>query len=386
MEQGKRLKQVARLAGPMDKDVCRSDEEALQIFREALAKSKGKCNTRFGWMIAKHKDSTIEEIIKFGVRDTYWTDSVALESAGTPRRSLWQKEREFAESKVARVRDGVVRKFLESKGLWDEHTDAEYGEIRSDAWQAPAYGYAKIGKFQKLIAYAKYADVDNEFAKKCPNTMRYWMENITLDVKADIDVSMTRKHTFDKELEWLGQAPDEVIEAIAKKDRSEPQNFTQAVFNSGLCNPNYDTVPGAEVSELSKGFVQVMEHMGIGVADSRPEPHTHSMPQVRIGMKQLMKKTISMGKVFMKLIKQGFDPALAREEVIDQLNQYVQTSNMRVKWSFYPRKDAPTEYDYQKTSKAKKSSAAAPAHSRKTSGVDADGYMEIPGLGKVKVV
>lgn len=377
-----RLEQVARLPRPMDDAKCRSDADALEYLRKAIFASKGKCNTRNAWFIAKFKDSTIEDILRFGVPDSYWGSDKAIPSKSHIKKSAWQKDQEFLAGKITRVRDSIVRKFLESKGLWDEETDNRYGNLDNDNWIKG--GWSECQKLKRLLTYAKYIDDEGEFSKRCQNTMRYWMENISLDIHNDSEISRFRKEMFDKELDWLNNAPDEVLATIAEKERHNTQNFTQAVFNSGLVNCNHDTEKGYELIELCRGFIEVLEHMGIGIADTQTEPHTSSLAQIRIGIKQLMKKAITLSKTFVKLVKQGFEPELARDEVIEQLNQFVITNKSKVHWAFYARKDAPKSYEYQKTAKPAKSSGTKTT-SKASLKVDDDGYLELPGIGRVKV-
>lgn len=383
-EQVDRLKQASRLPHPKDEGICRTDEEALELFRKALSKSKGKCNNRFGWMIAKNNRSTIDDIVKFGVTDSYWDDAQAFPTKShLSRKTAFEREHEQAVKRKTLVKDSVFGKFLKSKGLWDNQAESEFGQMTTEMLgRDDTY---KARQFHRLLSYAKYVDMDNRFTQQCGNTMRYWMEHITLDV-TEQGITKARKEMFNKELEWLAHSPDEVLQRIAEKDYSRTQNFTQALFNSGLVNANYDSAAGDELMELTKAFCEVMDHIGIGIADSSLESHPMSMPQVRINIKNVMKKAINMGKTFVKLVKQGFEPSLARDEVIDQLNHYVMVSNTKVKWQFFPLDNAPTTYDYQRKPKATTSASGSTGRRSKAEKyADAEGCIEVPGVGKLKV-
>lgn len=374
-----RLEQVSGLPAPADESVARSNEEAVEIFREALRKSKGKCNNIHGWYLARHKNATVDDIIKFGVMDNDRYQTSVFKQLSSKRTTPWERQVLQRDRKFVRVRDTFLKKYLESKGLWDEKADREYGNLLTS--NLATSHSSSVHQFNRLMAYAKFADLNNPFTEKCPNVIRNWVEHITLEVKPELEFTSKRKELFQKELEWLGKAPEEVLNKLADKELCFTQNFTQAVFNSGLCSIYNNTPGNMEVVELVNAFVEVMEHIGLGIADTQSN-HATSMPRIRVGMKSLIKKTINMGKVFVRLVKQGFEPNLARDEVIDQLNQWVQVNNINVKWQFYPLNDAPTHYDYQRKPKEK---ATGKRTSRAASAADSDGCVEVPGLGKLKV-
>lgn len=377
-----RLQQIKSLPSLWTAD-RRSEEEAIEIFREALKKSKGACNNRMGWLIAQHKDSTVDEIIKFGKEtDSIGGQSKAFDSLHHFRKTPYERKLEREESRRVTVRDTYLKTYLEGKGLWDEKTDSKFGGLLSDHWKNSGTMTSK--EFCRLLNYAKYADVKTRFTETCGNVIRRWMEQVNLDVIVGKPFTESRKQLFDKETEWLSHAPDSVLNTLATKEVNNTQNFTQAVFNTGLFSTYSETPRSIEVCELSKAFQETMDHIGLGIADTQTENHTHSFPQIRIGIKNLMKKVISMNRTFAKLVRDGFDPKLARDEVIDQLNQYVITSQMKINWQFFALDNAPTAYDdYKPKAKARKTGGNTSVRPSHKPGSSTSRSEEIPGFGKV---
>lgn len=387
MDKIDRLKDVKSLPKPYDEDLCRSDEEAIELFRKALAITKGKCNNRNGWIIAKNVNATLDDIIKFGVKDTYWSTGLAFSHTPHWIKSPADRIREIEQKKQTYVKDSVFGRFIKSRGLWTDEVEEKYRELTTQTLaiykNCMWCRNSELAKsFLRFLEYARYSDKENRFIKTCGNTAQYWFEHITLTLN-DSDVSKARKAMFEKELEWLDHAPQEVLDSIMVKDRHHTQSLTQAIFNSGLCNNNDDTEKGDYVMELTKSFCEVMDHIGLGIADRGERTKAITFASSRIALTSIMKKVMSMGKVFVRLMKQGYEPSLAREEVIDQLNQYVALSKAVVPWEFFALDNAPTNYDYQ--AKPKSKTSATNGRSKLAKNADADGLMEVPGIGKLKV-
>lgn len=381
-----RKEQVEYLSIPQDEELRRSSEEAHKVFQQALHRTKGKCNNPRAWFLANHKDATVEDVIKFGVAGSRFESGRAYNNPTNHKLSRVERIEVQQNKRIVKVRETVAKRFLESRGLWDEEVDKKYGGINAAVFRDITSSPCR--ELVRLLTYAKYAKVDGRFSKKCQNVMKHWVERIHLEVKPGVQIQQARKDMFDAEIEWLDHAPEEVLDRIAGKEYNRTQNFTEAVFNSGLC-PNYtDSQKGFEFIETSKMFVEVLNHMGIGVADAREESHAMSLAQARIRLRELMKKTITLSKTFMKLVKQGFEPELARAEIVDQLNQYVEiTPQFKIHWQFFSLDNAPTHYDYQKPAKAKKATTNGSGQRRGkvAKSADENGYIEVPGIGKLKV-
>lgn len=364
-----RLAQVKCRGEYHDPEDNRSDEEALDIFEQALYLSKGKTNNSLSWWLAKNKSSTTEDILRLGKSFSgSGADMTVLRPVSHFKLSPWDRKLRQDNQRVVRVKDTYLKKFLEEKGLWDEDTEYNLGRMPSD-WKTvfvnPFTAHCGTGEarhLQALLDYAKSKNVGNKFHERCSRVFRHWLESIDLwtearphDSKEEKDYKLSRKRMFDKEIEWLSQAPESVLTDIAEKDFRDTRNFTQSVANSGaFCS--LAEASAIEFCVLSEAFCDTLEHIGLGIYDAGDYYARHSLKYSRKGIKALMKKVNSMGRLFIRLVKAGNSPELARDEVIDQLNDFSR-KQMSIEWKFYARVDAPTEYDYQ-TKKSKPKSKA----------------------------
>lgn len=243
-------------------------------------------------------------------------------------------------------------RFLKEKGLWK--SAEEKGLDRYTIEQLSHNGlYVMESRALNALMFAAKLDLPR-FKKFAPNAMRTLLDGINLTGKSA--QSQSKREMLFEELNALEQASEEVLsylEANYEKDsRKKERTFATAfwaLFKSG------DKV--FYTAELGRMFMEALKYMGIGIYHDNSGGYSNMPSRVAKGTIPLAKKAVALQSTFNKMLKQGHDPKIVRDEMVSQLTNFG-CMQCGLKWKFFARLDAPLNYEVAKKSSTKKTTQA----------------------------
>lgn len=316
-----------------DDNILLTADEAKVKLREAVFKTKGKCNSEFALDIAMRKASTVDDIIRLATEA-----EVPLNYRKALRGSLRNHRTTVSyrinEKRRVALKDTVVWRWIEKMGLvkmaeaQSLHTMTLSTNRMSNMYQEALEGLMMYGR-----AGVNMDDLHRHIVDALKRVKMKYGENYDEDIKKFVGM----------ELKWLANMPDSLNDWVENYDLT---TLTQAVWNSnGHQNyhnrfSSYYAEKGEIARMKSMAMAEYLEYMGIGVIGVYAY---NSSATRRKGIMPMTKFVMSAQNKFMSMIKKGFEVSLVREEICSMLSTWAET-HCSIRWKFYPRTDAPTEY------------------------------------------
>lgn len=333
----------------------KSDETVMAKLREAVFKTKGKCNNDDALRIARNKNSTVEDVIRLGSYTRVEPRAYCRPLQGSPRSRFNNHAQRIEAGRKVMLKDTIIWKYLASKGLTKLATEKCLDKATTKDVMRPANAYSYMSQqcrnLQGIMNFAKIAD--NEVVMNNKSISEAMLKVNHDPIRDDhthnpafVDYHEGRESFFKAEMDWLGHAPQDIL------DRLNPTvsyaSMTQCMWNmSGSIRET--SMTGYKAREYARQMTDFMKYMGIGVAGIGG--YSYGMVRNRKNTQALAKFMMTVKNKFDQMIKKGFEVSLVREEIVEMLNNWVSTKCI-INWTFYIRTDAPTDYpDLEKQKK-----------------------------------
>lgn len=337
-------------------------EEVMDKLREAVFKTKGLCNNDDALRIARHKDSTVEDVIRLGSYAKIEPRAYYRPLGGSPRSRFRNWATRIDEGRKVMLKDTVIWRYLKSKGLDEYATQLHLDRCHTKMVMPARDGY-KSDSCQQLQALMMFSKIDDcEVIISRPRLMEAFQkiehspcpEN-QMGKPAYEDYYNGREEFYQAELDWMTHAPQEILERFEEGERATSYaSMTQCMWNmsGSINNGNPNDMTAFKAREYARQMTQFMKYMGLGVAGIGG--YSWGVVRNRKNTQALAKYMMTVKNKFDQMIKKGFETSIVREEIISMLNNWCATKCI-IGWTFFARTDAPTEYpDLEKQKKVHK--------------------------------
>lgn len=349
-----------------DRDNNCSEQEAIDKLQIAFGKSKGRCNNALALQIAFRKDSTADDIIRLG------------QFAGTvapSERVVYKRTRKLDATDrayVQRIRrdtplgESVIGKFLKAKGMWDRAVQKGLNRYSADQLTNARNSSATWRERRELNMLMFMAKMKaDRFKELAPHWVTGWVDKLNIGTNAEASVDERRdsqQAILKYEMDALEQADEHILSEVETYINGNSGNPCPNSFGSSYWATWNSGQQAIYYNELGRMFIEALQYMGLGIyhniADLTAGYQNRSqLPSNRKkGTIPIAKKTVAMLKSFNSMLKKGFEPSIVREEIIAQLNEYA-AAQKGLRWVFFARLDAPSEYEIKPPKKEKSAKA-----------------------------
>ena len=340
------------------------DETKQKMFKEALAKSKGKVNNQLGALLLV-AGASVDDIVKYASEVT----GRQFYAKPAPRKmDADDKASRFAAKLVPNFWDTVKGKYMkEEKGevlkkvglnpekpLPASQLDIKLSQrainvasrmtgksyAYNDTLRMLRYNSTLSQKFTAAEIFEPLVDVKFKF----DYGLEYLMQNTAYQL-AEVhlpDYQKNRKYEIDSLAHLKPEVAAEIKPMKLMVDLLE-ENF------GGYFRHDPNSKWSVEIMCVMEAFYDVCKEMGIvGVVDSAVAGRTYITSAATKG---IMKNVIRLAGTYRKLVKGGFAESVAREAVLAEINENIEKRATRPVLRFYGRddyKDTPEEERVQK--------------------------------------
>lgn len=374
--------------------------EKFKILCEAMEETHGKVDNVVAEVLMESTNATKEDIIRLAGsfnrpeknccgyydhgRNRFWhkVEKRTKEDIEDARRHI-RKER-FEACRKYKFRDSFLYRAMVKMGMNPSENDGDWCGAQTYYTNPGAFGYGSGNK----LCDTKYAEVTVMYMRAGEDLRRSIMESKALSsvwteqarVRRNVDsiynseekeknpISFTddewRRFQSDhiiKEFGWLAKMPEDVKKNMEGFIEDGENNSKRGYWRREKLPPtltntilNAFRYPSTDKNvELVREAYQVMEYLGIGVCwnyvervkdDGENEYRDVYSNQKATGVGGMLKKVSSMMRRFSADMRKGYSPEDVRELIVEDLNSWAATK-VGNRWMFYPRTDAPSEYE-----------------------------------------
>lgn len=335
--------------------------DAMAKFKKAVFQSHGLCNNENGWKIALRAESTVDDVVRLGSYAKVPSPSNkkigGAARTGTGKgKSAWYYRVEAR--KYVPFKDTCVYRYIVEHGgrrMLDRHCIYEDTDHKRVYGHKAFYGGSRHdSKLMNIIAFCKICPEGLKNYENIQDTIAsikfepaYYSAYASKEKKAEFSKGV--RESIKMELNMLANLPKEVL---VFAEAAGYRSITKAVWNTYGATGNTTVLLEDEtINKVNKGDVarekalQMMrdlEYMGIGVVGEGANGLTGR--SLGKGMSGLMKCVSTNKNKFIRMVKQGFDVGMVREEIASILAAWTRV-NCHEPWSFYARTDAKDKYE-----------------------------------------